>query len=89
MSMFNLLIITPESTLYQNDILAAIFPGTDGFFEILANHAAMITRIKKGIIIITDKNKQKQQVVIEEGFFEFYQNTGVLLSMRPAEEEKR
>lgn len=81
MKTFNLLIITPEAILYQDDILAVILPGKEGVFEVLSHHAPIIAMVKAGKVTITDKNKQKHEVTIPEGLFEFYQNKGVLLSM--------
>ncbi len=81
MKTFNLLIITPEAILYQDDILAVILPGKEGVFEVLSHHAPIIAMVKAGKVTVTDKNKQKHDVAIPEGIFEFYQNKGVLLSM--------
>lgn len=81
MKTFNLLIITPETILYQDDVLAVIMPGKEGVFEILSHHAPIIAMVKAGSVTITDKNKEKHYLTIPEGIFEFYQNKGVLLSM--------
>lgn len=79
MSTYNLLIATPDSTLYHADVQAAVFLGTDGFFEILANHAPIISLVKGGQVRITDANTQEHTIEVGEGFFEFHKNKGVLL----------
>lgn len=80
MQTFNLLITTPEATLFHDDILAAILPGTEGRFEILAHHAPIIAMVKVGYVEITDIKKKKHRISIQEGFFEFYHQKGMLLS---------
>lgn len=80
MSAYNLLIATPDSILYHADVKAAVFCGVDGYFEVLANHAPLITLIKGGDVRITDANDQKHRIEVGEGFFEFHDNRGVLLA---------
>ncbi len=80
MQTYNLLIITPDSTLYQGEIVSAVFPGLDGFFEVLVNHAPLIACIKEGNVVITDSEKKQHSVKIKKGFFEFYKNKAIFLS---------
>lgn len=77
---YNLLIATPESTLFEADVRAAVFIGADGIFEVLANHAPIIAMIKGGHVKITDVNDQKHSIEVGGGFFEFHENKGVLLA---------
>jgi F-type H+-transporting ATPase subunit epsilon len=49
-------IVTPDSTIYEGEVSLAQFPGLDGSFEVLNNHAPMIAALKKGKVkVITDK----------------------------------
>lgn len=80
MPTFNLLIATPDATIFDGMVISAIFPGYDGFFEVLANHAPIIALVREGTLVLTDQDKNKQTVEIKQGFFEFYKNKGVLLS---------
>ena len=79
MPTYNLLIATPESTLFHADVKAAIFHGADGYFEILANHAPLIAMVKKGRVEITQADGEKQRIEVGEGFLEFHENKGMLL----------
>lgn len=79
MSTYNLLIATPDSTLYHADVKAAVFGGVGGFFEVLAHHTPLIAMVKGGHVRITDANGQKCRIEVGEGFFEFHKNKGVLL----------
>lgn len=79
MQTFKLLIATPEEMLFEGEVISATFPGIDGGFEILANHAPLISMVKEGSVQIIDKNKEKRLLAIPQGFFEFYQNKAILL----------
>ena len=50
-------IITPEKKIYSGKIKLVQLPGTDGSFEIMSKHAAMISSLAAG----------KAKVVSEEG----------------------
>ena len=43
-------IITPEKSLYSGEVVLVQLPGKDGSFEILKNHAPIISILKKGTI---------------------------------------
>ncbi len=41
-------IITPESKVFSGEAEAVQFPGLDGSFQVLSNHAAIISALSKG-----------------------------------------
>lgn len=41
-------IITPESKVFSGEVDAVQFPGLDGSFQVLSNHAAIISALSKG-----------------------------------------
>lgn len=43
-------IITPEKRVYQGEAKAAFFPGIDGSFEVLDNHAPMVSALVAGVL---------------------------------------
>lgn len=47
-------IITPEKTLYSGDIEIVKLPGTLGSFEIMINHAPLISTLMEGRIKVKD-----------------------------------
>ena len=64
-------IITPDSTIFTGDNVGLIqLPGIDGSFEILNNHAPLISVLKKGKIKLVNKGEK------EERFFDI--NGGVI-----------
>ena len=50
MSELNLEIITPEKPIFKDQIEAVTIPGTQGSFQILKNHAPIISSFEIGII---------------------------------------
>ena len=44
-------IVTPDKKVFEGEAISAIFPGTDGSFQILNNHAALVSTLGKGNII--------------------------------------
>ena len=46
-------IITPEDTLYEGEVKSVQLQGTDGKFQLLNNHAPIISALAKGKIKIT------------------------------------
>jgi F-type H+-transporting ATPase subunit epsilon len=58
-------IITPDSTIFSGDNVGLIqLPGIDGSFEVLNNHAPLISVLQKGRIKLIYKGEK------EEHFFE-------------------
>ncbi|MDB4324373.1 MAG: F0F1 ATP synthase subunit epsilon [Flavobacteriales bacterium] len=43
-------IITPESKIFSGEAEAVQFPGLDGSFQVLDNHAAIISALAKGVV---------------------------------------
>ena len=52
-------IVSPEKTLFNGDVNSVSVPGVNGEFEMLNNHAAVVSTLKKGFV------KIKSQVIIE------------------------
>lgn len=45
-------IITPDHTVFSGEVVSATFPGSDGSFQILNNHAPLISTLDRGKITI-------------------------------------
>jgi len=48
----NLEIITPEAKLFSGEATSVVLPGANGSFQLLNNHAPIISGLTKGIIKI-------------------------------------
>jgi F-type H+-transporting ATPase subunit epsilon len=41
-------VITPEANLFSGEAISVSLPGIDGFFQVLNNHAPIISTLKAG-----------------------------------------
>ncbi|ENI5460640.1 F0F1 ATP synthase subunit epsilon [Flavobacterium psychrophilum] len=46
-------IVTPEASLFKGEITSISVPGVDGSFEMLNNHAPIVSLLQKGTVRIT------------------------------------
>lgn len=54
-------IITPETSLFKGEASSVTLPGLDGMFQVLNNHAPIISSLKSGEVIF-DLNGNEAQV---------------------------
>ena len=73
-------IITPENKLFEGEITSVKFPGTDGEFGVLNNHAPIISTLTKGKIIVTDENDNVSDFEINGGVIEMQNNKIIVLA---------
>ena len=45
-------IVSPEATLFKGEVTSVTLPGVDGSFQILNNHAPIVSILKHGVIKI-------------------------------------
>lgn len=72
-------IVTPESTVYENNIDQATLPGVNGQVTILPGHRSYIAALKVGELLLK-KNGEEIHIAISGGFVEFTNNTLVVLA---------
>lgn len=73
-------IITPENKLFEGEVTSVKFPGTDGEFGVLNNHAPIISTLTKGKIIVTDENNKVSDFEINGGVIEMQNNKIIVLA---------
>ena len=71
-------IITPDKTAFEGEAKAITFPGNSGEFEVLDQHAAMISLLKKGNMRMKTAGKE-QNFAIDGGVVEILNNQVVVL----------
>lgn len=67
-------IITPKERLYQGEVTLVSLPGTLGAFEILKNHAPVISTLSSGEIRIIDLEKNNHVFKVKSGLVEASNN---------------
>mgnify|MGYP003326766134 FL=1 len=73
-------IITPESKVYKGEVKSVLLPGTNGKFEILNNHAPIISTLTAGQIRIVNNNDQREMFNINGGVIEMQNNNIIVLA---------
>lgn len=69
-------IITPEKTLYSSENASSVIcPGLDGAFQLLNNHSAMVSALKKGKVVVSDSENKALEFPIVSGLVECSKNT--------------
>ena len=71
--MLNLKIVSPEKVEYDGAAERVLVPGTMGQFEILSNHAPIISTLQKGVVEYFNK-EGKTSLEIMGGFVEVLKN---------------
>ena len=73
-------ILTPENLLFEGEIKSVKLPGTNGEFEILNNHAPIISTLSKGEICVTNTNNDREKFNINGGVIEMQNNKIIVLA---------
>ncbi|HOW30128.1 MAG TPA: ATP synthase F1 subunit epsilon [Bacteroidales bacterium] len=73
-------IVTPDTTIFEGEITLAQLPGLDGSFEIMNNHAPLISVLKKGRIKLIDKQQLAQYFDVNGGVVEVLENKILVLA---------
>ncbi len=68
----NLSIISPEAILYKGEATGVIVPGKGGRFEVLDNHAPIISSLTAGEVVC--RGKEDKSFTIKGGFIEVKHN---------------
>jgi len=73
-------IITPDKTVFTGEVNLVQLPGIDGSFEILKNHAPLISILKKGKIKYIDTKDNTNFIEINSGVIEVLKNKILVLA---------
>jgi len=73
-------IITPDRSVFTGEVNLVQLPGIDGSFEILNNHAPLISVLKKGNIKIKDDQGTEQFFEVNGGVVEVLKNKVLILA---------
>jgi F-type H+-transporting ATPase subunit epsilon len=77
--MIHLTIITPDQKIFEGEVWEATFPGADGSFQVLENHAAIVSALGKGPVSYSTLTGKFSHYV-EGGVVEVKDNKIVLLA---------
>ncbi len=70
-------IVSPEATLFKGEVTSVSLPGIDGSFQILNNHAPIVSILKHGVIKI-EANSFKFEKEVADKFTKVNEQTYLL-----------
>ncbi|MCD6179084.1 MAG: ATP synthase F1 subunit epsilon [Bacteroidales bacterium] len=75
----NLQIVTPDSNIFDGEASLIKLPGIDGSFEVLENHAPIISVLKQGELKVIKADKTEALFPIKGGVVEVLNNKVLIL----------
>ena len=76
----NLQIITPGTRIYEGEVKLVQVPGSKGSFQVLKNHAPIISTLEQGEVKIIDDRDHIELISIGGGVIEVKNNEIVILA---------
>lgn len=67
-------ILSPEKMLFEGQIDYINLPGSQGTFEVLTNHAALVSTLTEGVVCYRSFQQEKQEMPILNGLVEVRNN---------------
>ena len=72
--MLKLKVVSPERIEFEGEVESVLVPGTMGQFQILLNHAPIISSLDKGRVVYALPGGEKKSLDISGGFVEVQKN---------------
>jgi len=73
-------IVTPEKMLYTGEIHLVKLPGSQGSFEVMKDHAAIISTLESGEIKVISNDGEENFFEITGGVIEVAKNNVIILA---------
>ena len=73
-------IITPDKKVFEGEVAVVTFPGSDGSFQVLNNHAPLVSLLKDGVVEYKTSEREVSQVAITGGVVEVLKNKVIVLA---------
>ncbi len=76
-------IVTPDEKIFEGEVQSATFPGSDGSFQVLNNHAPLISTLGKGDIKMEKEVEKRTEwitFVVDGGIVEVLNNKVTVLA---------
>ena len=75
----NLEIITPDKKIFAGEASTVTFPGIDGQFQVLNQHAPLVSTIGQGNLVV-ETSTGKQTYIVDGGVVEVLNNNVLVLA---------
>ena len=76
----NVVVLTPEKEAFRGAATSVKVPGTSGEFEVLRNHAPIVSSLESGNVRVATQEGEKVLFHINSGFIEVLNNEVSILA---------
>ena len=73
-------LVSPAKLLVSGEASHVLIPGTEGYFQVLANHAPFMSTVKPGVVEVTMADGSQSRFVVFGGFADVNPNGLSLLA---------
>ena len=74
MDTMKLEIVTPHGQIFSGNVKSATFPGAEGEFGVLPEHASLVSLLEAGVIEIEKEDGTVDSIVIDSGYVKVDEN---------------
>ena len=75
----NISILTPDKEIFSGSITSVKVPGSAGQFQVLKNHAPIVSSLMAGNVVVVKEGGEKLNFSVKGGFIEVLNNNVSLL----------
>lgn len=73
-------ILTPDKALFSGEVTSVVLPGSKGQFEVLKNHAAIVSSLDKGTVKVKTVDGNTETFEVSGGVVEVLDNKITVLA---------
>jgi F-type H+-transporting ATPase subunit epsilon len=73
-------IVTPDTKIFEGEIKSVRVPGKKGSFQVLKDHAPIVSTLESGLVIMVDMDGKETVIGISGGVIEVKANKIILLA---------
>jgi F-type H+-transporting ATPase subunit epsilon len=77
---FHFELVSPDKMLFNGSAQAVLVPGTEGDFQVLSDHAPVMTSMRPGVVGIDDEQGKHIRVFVRGGFADASKSGLILLA---------
>jgi F-type H+-transporting ATPase subunit epsilon len=80
MPTFHFELVSPDKVLFNGSAQAVLVPGAEGDFQVLSEHAPVMTSMRPGVVGIDDAEGKHRRVFVRGGFADVSKDGLILLA---------
>jgi F-type H+-transporting ATPase subunit epsilon len=88
MATFSFELVSPERVIFSGDVDAVVLPASEGDMTVLPGHSPVMTALKTGVLVVTDRPGNGRRVLVRGGFADVSQAGLTVLAERALPEEE-